>query len=135
MGKWDACADSCGKVLDKDGSQVNRVCFISRARGESIQSGQFDKCSLFGKSGRRTSLKCQEVEVGYLSDKLDKSRISRVTQRSHLNRITQIPSVTGKLGISHENLMSRVGRASQGMLGQSGRAVPLGNVYELELVW
>ena len=101
----------------------------------SFQSSQFDKCSSFGKSGRRTSFKCQEIEVGYLSHKLDKSRISRVTQRSHLNRITQIPSVTGKLGISHENLMSRVGRASQGMSGQSGRAVPLGDVDELELVW
>ena len=66
---------------------------------------------------------------------MDKSRRSRLAQRSHLNRITQIPSVTGKLGISHENLMSRVGRASQGMLGQSGKAVPLGDVDELELVW
>ena len=66
---------------------------------------------------------------------MDKSRRSRLAQRSHLNRITQILSVTGKLGISHENLMSRVGRASQGMLGQSGKAVPLGDVDELELVW
>ena len=66
---------------------------------------------------------------------MDQSRRRRVTQRSYLNRITQIPSVTGKLGISHKNLMSRVGRASQGMLGQSGKAVPLGDVDELELVW
>ena len=99
-------------MLDKDGSQVSRVCFISRARSESIQLGQFDKCSSFSKSERRTNLKCQQGEVGYLSDKLDKSRISSVT-RSHLNRITPIPSVTGKLGITHENLMSRVGRATR----------------------
>ena len=66
---------------------------------------------------------------------MDKSRRSRVTQRKHLNRITQILSVTGKLGISHENLMSWVGRASQSMLRQSGKAVPLGDVDELELVW
>ena len=66
---------------------------------------------------------------------MDKLRRSRVAQRSHLNRIIQILSVTGKLGISHENLVSRVGRASQGMSGQSGKAVPLGDVDELELVW
>ena len=66
---------------------------------------------------------------------MDKLRRSRVAQRSHLNRIIQIPSVTGKLGISHENLVMRVGRASQGMSGQSGKAVPLGDVEELELVW
>ena len=122
-------------MLDKDGSHVSRVCFTSRARSESIQLGQFHKCSSFSKSERRTNLKCQQGEVGYLSDKLDKLRMSPVTQRSYLNRITQITSVTGKLDISHDNLMSQVGRASQGMLGQSGRAVPLGNVYELELVW
>ena len=59
VGKWDTCADSCQKVLDKDGSQVSQVCFISRARGESIQLGQFDTRSSFGKSGRRTSFKRQ----------------------------------------------------------------------------
>ena len=66
---------------------------------------------------------------------MDKSRRSQLAQRSHSNRITQIPPVTGKLGISHKNLMSRVGRASQGMLGQWGKAVPLDDVDELELVW
>ena len=38
-------------MLDKDGSQVSQVCFISRARGESIQLGQFDTCSSFGNIG------------------------------------------------------------------------------------
>ena len=89
---------------------ISAVCLVSRA-GKRVQN------------------------LGKSRSGMDQSRRSRVTQRSHLNRITQIPSVTGKLGITHENLMSRVGRASQGMLGQSGRAVPLGNVYELELVW
>ena len=56
VGKWD---NSCQKVLDKDGSQVSRVCFISQARGESMPSSQFHNCSSFGKSGRRTSLKSQ----------------------------------------------------------------------------
>ena len=59
VGKGETCANSWRKVLDREGSQASRVCFISQAIGESFQSGRFDKCSSFGKSGRRTSLKSQ----------------------------------------------------------------------------